>query len=332
VIQLFFVVVSGDWLAAQAMGFTPESTSAEFPCGECMWVSFAAARRQRARIAGGATAAADSSVPPEPEPALRTHAKLVANAASLIQQNLAKTVHKAQLKALGMNKVRCVLQYLPGADTVLDKPPDSMHLYGCGLSRIEGAWKLRVLFKEGAGLAVSDAWNRLRANIGKFNQILPRGKHISLLYPQSKDKKINQMHLDLNASETFLYVNHSVTLVEPLLTESGKKDPAWLSWLAHRKVVMKTLQHSITDKEVDPACKRSARRLSPRMQALTTAPLPLACKRHPFHPPPNDANIELVLRRLGRVYSHRTSTYRPAQLVAPQTLRVAERGPSGRLS
>ena len=43
VIQLFFVVVSGDWLAAQAMGFTPESTSSEYPCGECMWVSFAAA-------------------------------------------------------------------------------------------------------------------------------------------------------------------------------------------------------------------------------------------------------------------------------------------------
>ena len=68
---------------------------------------------------------------------------------------------------------------------------------------------------------------------------------------QTQNKKINEMHLDLNASETFLYVMHSVTLVEPLLTQRGLKHPAWLSWLAHRSVVAKALQHSMAPSEVD---------------------------------------------------------------------------------
>ena len=52
------------------------------------------------------------------------------------------------------------------------------------------------------------------------------------------------MHLDLNASETHQFVMQSVTLVEPLLTVAGVKHPAWQSWLAHRALVAKCLQHA----------------------------------------------------------------------------------------
>ena len=41
----YFIIFEGDWLAAAAMGYTPESTSATYPCAECMWVSKAARKR-----------------------------------------------------------------------------------------------------------------------------------------------------------------------------------------------------------------------------------------------------------------------------------------------
>ena len=65
-----------------------------------------------------------------------------------------------------------------------DKPPDVMHLYGAGLTRIEGAHCIEILFKEGAGLAVAKPWDKLNANIISLNRSLPRGKRIPKLYPQ----------------------------------------------------------------------------------------------------------------------------------------------------
>lgn len=51
-VQLYFIIFEGDWLAAAAMGYTPESTSATYPCQECMWVS----KRQLASGAGATVA------------------------------------------------------------------------------------------------------------------------------------------------------------------------------------------------------------------------------------------------------------------------------------
>jgi len=250
IIEGHFCLVSADWLAAQAFGFTVESASATHPCGECHWTSFAAQRRQRKREANG-----DPISESETEPALRTHAELLANASRMIQEfgqrQLSKTALKKQLTELGMNKVRCALQYMPRADSVRDTPPDVMHLFGCGTSRTEGVMKLRILFKDGSGLSVANPWAKLNFQIDTLNMSLPRGKRLPHIYPPAPGKKINEMHLDLNASETFLYVMHSVTLVEPLLTERGRQHPAWRSWLAHRAVVAKCLQHSIAESEAD---------------------------------------------------------------------------------
>ena len=44
-LKVFFILVSADWLAAMAIGFTPESTSGKYPCGECWWMSLAALNR-----------------------------------------------------------------------------------------------------------------------------------------------------------------------------------------------------------------------------------------------------------------------------------------------
>jgi hypothetical protein len=101
-----------------------------------------------------------------------------------------------------------------------------------------------VLFDPKKKLAVDDAWRKLNINISKLN--LPKGKRISKLYAQKQGKKLNEMHLDLNAEETMLFVMHSVTLVEPLLTTDGLEHAAWQSWLAHRGVVAKALQHAFS--------------------------------------------------------------------------------------
>ena len=98
---------------------------------------------------------------------------------------------------------------------MLDTPPDVMHLFGGGFSRIEPCWMMRILFKEGAKLAVDDPWVKLNQNIETLNRTLPRGKRLPKLYPPRTGKKLKEMHLDLNASETFLFTMQSITLLEP---------------------------------------------------------------------------------------------------------------------
>jgi hypothetical protein len=221
------------------MGYTPESTSATYPCAECMWVSKAARKRGR-------------DVEDE-APRLRTHADLAATAARLTAARLSKIALEEQMAAAGMNALTCVLQpdRIPGADSVRDKPGDIMHVYGAGIIRPEAALALEVLFKPRSALAVEDAWSKLNANIAKVNAGLPRGKRIPKIFPQRKGKKINEQHLDVNASEAFLFITHSRTLIEPLLTDLGRKHPCWISLQALSAVVQKALQHVFADHEAD---------------------------------------------------------------------------------
>jgi hypothetical protein len=238
-VELYFIIFEGDWLAAAAMGYTPESTSATYPCAECMWVSKAARKRGR-------------DVEDE-APRLRTHADLAATAARLTAARLSKVALEEQMAAAGMNALTCVLQpdRIPGADSVRDKPGDIMHVYGAGIIRPEAALALEVLFKPRSALAVEDAWSKLNVNIAKVNAGLPRGKRIPKIFPQRKGKKINEQHLDVNASEAFLFITHSRTLIEPLLTDLGRKHPCWISLQALSAVVQKALQHVFADHEAD---------------------------------------------------------------------------------
>ena len=152
-----------------------------------------------------------------------------------------------------MNKLTCVLQpdRIPGADSVRDKPPDIMHIFGAGIIRTEGALALEILFHRKSGLAGNDAWSNLNVNIANLNARLPRGKRISKLYKQRDGKKKNEQHLDLNASEAFLFIVHSRSLIEPLLTDKGRKHPCWLSLQALAAVVQKVMQHVFADQEAD---------------------------------------------------------------------------------
>jgi hypothetical protein len=120
--QLYFIIFEADWLAAQAAGFTPESTASTHPCPNCMWVSKAARKCGR----GAATI----------QPELRTHAGLASVAGELKKAKLSRTILKERMAAAGINKLTCVLQpdRIPGVDSVRDKPPDIMHVYGAGIN------------------------------------------------------------------------------------------------------------------------------------------------------------------------------------------------------
>ena len=241
-VQLYFIIFEGDWLAAAAMGYTPESTSATYPCAECMWVSKAARKRGRSG---------------EARPRLRTHADLAATAARLTAARLSKSALEEQMAAAGINALTCVLQAdrIPGADSVRDKPGDIMHIYGAGIIRPESAHALEILFKPGSkkcpSLAVDGAWDKLNENITKLNAGLPRGKRVPKMAPQRKGKKKNEQHIEMNASEAFLFICHSRTLIEPLLTDKGRKHPCWISLQALAAVVQKVLQHVFVEHEVE---------------------------------------------------------------------------------
>jgi len=43
--------------------------------------------------------------------------------------------------------------------------------------------------------------------------------------------------LGFSASQTKVWALHSAILLSPLLDATAQKEPAWLSWLAHIKVV-----------------------------------------------------------------------------------------------
>ena len=66
-----------------------------------------------------------------------------------------------------------------------------------------------------------------------------------------KAKKANEQHLDVNASEAFLFITHCHTLIDPLLTDRGRAHPCWTSLQAHAAVVRKVLQHVFGADEAD---------------------------------------------------------------------------------
>ena len=177
-VEVYFILAYTDWLANAALGYTPELTQSEHPCGDCLWVSKAAQKRQR-----GATAPRTLSGKSFER---RSHEKMKATAQRLKKANLSKTELEKQMKAAGISKLTCVLDEdrIPGADSVLSKPPDVMHLYGAGLTRIEACHCNEIMFKKPALLAVSDPWKKLNENIEKLNRSLPRGKRLPKLYPQ----------------------------------------------------------------------------------------------------------------------------------------------------
>ena len=49
---------------------------------------------------------------------------------------MGEAAKKEEMKKVGINKLVCALspEYIPGADSVQDKPGDIMHIFGCGLT------------------------------------------------------------------------------------------------------------------------------------------------------------------------------------------------------
>ena len=68
---------------------------------------------------------------------------------SLRESKLTQTELTKQLQKNGYNKLYFALdpKYIPDVDTILDRPPDIMHIYGCGITRHEGGKLFKILFE-----------------------------------------------------------------------------------------------------------------------------------------------------------------------------------------
>ena len=103
-------------------------------CLDTLARSFAAQR-----VIEGHTAWHDVTVAPV-EQTKAVHTDLQAAAKGLMDAKLSKTALQDGMREAGISKLVSALSpdVIPGADSVLDTPPDVMHLFGCGLTRIEG--------------------------------------------------------------------------------------------------------------------------------------------------------------------------------------------------
>ena len=116
-VELYFIVFIADWLASMALGYTPESTSATYPCGDCWWLGKAARKRcgQPTKRKKGKHGEARSR---SPSPPMRTHEELSSTAQRLKREKLSKSALAKQMTEGGINTLNCVLDpdRIPHAD------------------------------------------------------------------------------------------------------------------------------------------------------------------------------------------------------------------------
>lgn len=244
-VRAMLVNVASDWLACQGLGPNPESTSADYCCDKCWWKSFAADMRETGskRQLGGCTERATAHKLRICEEQRATIAILRASRATS-----SKAAHAASLRENGLSKLYYALdpEYIPGIDSILDRPGDIMHIYGCGLAAIESGMFLKLALEGRVPLA--------RGGYEEFNRRtkklqLPKDKRLPNLHAFPEGKKFHELHIDLTASQTFTFMVHGLTVLEPMLTDAGRCNPAWLSWKALREVVVFALSQSFdTDK------------------------------------------------------------------------------------
>ena len=127
-------------------------------------------------------------------------------------------------------------------DPTSDVSADLMHMKGGGSTKKEGGMLFKVLKTKKGLVTCSDLFAAVNQRIAGLK--LPRDKRLPRFRDLTKDKKIEECHLELNSSETQTFAIHSITILEPLLTDAGKSNPAWICWLKHREVLQFTLQHA----------------------------------------------------------------------------------------
>jgi hypothetical protein len=159
---------------------------------------------------------------------------------------MSSTQVDAALRKEGLYKLHYALDptvTAPDIDVVNDVAADVMHLFGSGRTRKKAGMVLKVLFQKGKGYTIGvEPWAALNANARKLQ--LPKSRRLPNIREPTKDKSMDDVHLELNSAQTHTFTIHSPTLIEPLLTAKGLESDAWKAWLKHREVLQFCLQHS----------------------------------------------------------------------------------------
>ena len=140
-LRVYMLAVTADYLAAAALGPTPESTSALRCCRDCLWLARCPCAYVPAADARAAIEHDDLCV----ECAPRTSEQLALDLLQARNWHGGKTALKKFMSGAGLGKRYCVMEFLAGLDTLHDLPIDIMHIFLCGLTRYELAWLLDVL-------------------------------------------------------------------------------------------------------------------------------------------------------------------------------------------
>ena len=268
------VVVSVDYLAQQSLNPCAESTRAHRFCRVgCTYDStHPAAGRPFSFLRK-----------PSPQPtaakAARTATPFVQKAWMEIKEVLDRaraagsTERKKIMKAAGLTKLHCALEYIKHCDPTTSTPVDVLHLFPDGLLRSEGAWLFYIFLKMGLDIHVVNAAIRDYRNwppdtrIPPLQESLKEGvtggkpkssKTLRMTGSQCMHFALHRFVTDEHTRSTHTYISHcrgvacrSPFLLKPLLTAEMTAHPAWRSWLCLVKLFGITVQHSITVADIE---------------------------------------------------------------------------------
>ena len=112
-------------------------------------------------------------------------------------------------------------------------PQDVMHAeFSSGIANSEFAALLYLLVHVYRTLTVS------QFNVALYHYPFPRGErppalHASVACGTRDGRPHSDCHLRWSGSHTLHFCQHSVALLDPLLSDPAKNSPAWKAWLAH---------------------------------------------------------------------------------------------------
>lgn len=111
-----------------------------------------------------------------------------------------KKEKKSKMTEYGFNSVVFPLHpdFIPLVDPTTMQPQDIMHLFLCGITRQELYHLLEYLVKH-----KELTWDTLNQRINMMR--IPKGKRIPKVVPAAKGKKPGERHLDMTASEVFIF-------------------------------------------------------------------------------------------------------------------------------
>ena len=235
-LRVFLVHVVSDWLANASLGPNAESTGADYPCTWCWWLSFEAQKRGGRRKRLHLTAASR----------LRTQQTQTRGVEKLRLEckGISKTAVAEKMKAAGLYRLHYAWDnaYFPGVDTVLDRPPDTMHLLGAGgILAHENAMWVKIAFC-GAYPLIPDGFSKFNRMVRLLK--LPHAQRLPDIRPPPEGKALKEITLDLKAAQNFTFAAFGREIFESILTPEARAHPAWASWCALQELTMYCMRDS----------------------------------------------------------------------------------------